>query len=84
MTGFNNIQPKIKMLKFEHRGKLSLYLEDGRVIIVPLSNFPPIRKLNYLQRKKWQILDGIGFTFQDTDELFHLSQILGSVDPPCC
>ena len=74
----------IKTLKFEHRGKLSIHLEDGRIIIIPLSYFPSIKKLSLDQRKKWQILDGIGFTFQDTDELFHLSQVLGHVNSPCC
>ena len=74
----------IKNLKFEHKGKLSIYLQDGRIIIVPLSFFPAIRKLSLAQRKKWQILDGVGFTFQDTDELFHLSKVLGYVDAPCC
>ncbi|MFH1319380.1 MAG: DUF2442 domain-containing protein [Bacteroidota bacterium] len=75
---------RIKNLKFEKKGKITIYLNDGRVIIVPLSFFPPIKKLSPTQRKKWQILDGVGFTFEDTDELFHLSQVLGHVNPPCC
>ena len=84
MNKLRDIQPRIKNLKFEHKGKIDIYLEDGRIIIVPLSYFPAIKKLSTYQRKKWQILDHIGFTFDDTDELFHLYEIIGKINPPCC
>jgi len=74
----------IKNIKFEHKGKISVCLSDGRIIIVPLSYFPTIKKLSSIQRKKWQILDGVGFTFEDTDELFHLSRVFNGVNAPCC
>ena len=83
MEGFLDIKPKIKNLKFPN-GKIEIYLVDGRIISVPLKYFPSIKKLTTVQRKKWGILDGIGFDFEDCDELFHLYQILGKVEPPCC
>ena len=83
MEGLTQIQPKIKKLKFP-KGKIEVYLEDGRIIVSPLKYFPSIKKLSVDQRKKWGILDGIGFDFEDCDELFHLYQILGKVNPPCC
>ncbi|MCH8317912.1 MAG: DUF2442 domain-containing protein [Bacteroidetes bacterium] len=83
MEGFENIEPKLKYLKFSN-GKIEVYLEDGRIIIVPLKYFPSIKKLNNLQRKKWKIIDRIGFLFQDCDEVFHLYQIMGKVKSTCC
>ena len=84
MERLRDIKPKIKTLKFENKGKIDIHLEDGRIIIVPLSCFPSIKKLSANQRKKWQVLDHIGFTFDDTDDLFHLYEIIGKVEPPCC
>lgn len=83
MERFLEIEPKIKNLKFPN-GKIEIYLEDGRIISVPLKYFPSIKKLTILKRKKWSILDGIGFLFEDSNEVFHLYQILGKVKPPCC
>jgi len=83
VEGFLEIEPKIKNLKFPN-GRIEIYLEDGRIISVPLKYFPSIKKLTMVQRKKWGILDGIGFDFEDCDELFHLYHIMGKVEPPCC
>lgn len=54
------------------RGRIELHLADGRLLSVPVRAFPEIRKLRLAQRQQWQILDGIGFTFQDSDAGFHL------------
>ena len=83
MERFLEIEPKIKNLKFPN-GKIEIYLEDDRIISVPLKYFPGIKKLNIAQRKKWSILDGIGFLFEDSDEVYHLYQIMGKVEHPCC
>ena len=81
MEGFTNTRARIKKLSFDQPGKMSLYLADGRIIIVPVSRFPGIKKLSLAQRQKWQILqggdEGDGFTFRDSDEVYHLEQILG-------
>ncbi len=77
MEGYINIKPAIKKLAFENRGKFELYLEDGRIITVPLSVFPEIKKLNSAQRKKWYIIDDVGFSFDDCDEVYHMEQVLG-------
>ena len=49
------------------RGWIELRLADGRRFSVPVCAFPEIRKLRLAQRQRWQILDGIGFTFADSD-----------------
>ena len=55
-------------------------LADGREIICLLQKFPSIKKLNQQQRKQIQIIDGIGFTFIECDEVFHIQQILGDFE----
>ena len=77
MEGFFRIKPTIKKLKFEQRGKMSIYLHDGRIVIVPVSSFPSIKKLKESERKHYQIIDKELFTFDKSDEIFHIEQILG-------
>ena len=76
--GAIGIRPVIDRINFEHRGKMSIYLEDGRTIIIPLSLFPSIKKLNEAQRKKYHISDGQIIIFNNCDEVFHIEQFLGS------
>ncbi len=54
------------------KGYIELQLADGMLLRAPVALFPDIKKLNLRQRQQWQILDGIGFTFADSDEGFHL------------
>jgi len=77
MEGFLKIKPEIKKLRFEQRGKMSIYLQDGRTIIVPVSSFPSIKRLKESDRKHYQIIDNELFTFDKTNEIFHIEQILG-------
>ena len=77
IEGFWNVTPKIKKIAFEQRGKINILLEDGRLIMVPVSKFPSIKKLTPQQRKKWYLF-GNGFSFDDCDEVYHLEQILGN------
>jgi len=78
MEGFINTEPKIKKLKFPN-GKIEVHLKDGRIITASLKYFPSIKKLTINQRKKWAILDEVGFDFKDSDEMFHIYQILGKL-----
>jgi len=79
IEGFWGTTPKIKLISFRIKGKVMVTLADGRIIIVPVSAFPSIKKLNMQQRKKWYIF-GNGFSFDDCDEVFHIEQILGNFD----
>jgi hypothetical protein len=80
IEGYLNVIPELKSVKFEHRGKIDIYFEDGRIIILPVSIFPSIKKLNSKQRKKIQLIGKEGFTFDECDEVFHIEQILGRYD----
>lgn len=42
----------IQKILFDTPGKISIKLDDGRVIIIPLKYFPEIQKLSLDKRKK--------------------------------
>jgi hypothetical protein len=67
-TKLKNTKICIEKLNFDSAGKISLKLEDGRVIIVPLKYFPDIQKLPVEKRKKYTIVDDrtILFTYSDS------------------
>ena len=77
IEGFWDVNPTIQKISFQTRGKIEVYLKDGRNIIVPISKFPSIKKLTPAQRQKWYIF-GNGFSFDDSDEVYHIEQILGN------
>ena len=67
------MQNQLTNLKFP-RGYVELHFQDGRILKTPVGLFPAIKRLTTKQRRHWQILDGVGFTFADSDEGFHLRQ----------
>ena len=77
IEGFWDIVPKIKGIDFKTRGKINVHFEDGRIVIVPISKFPGIKKLTSQQRQKWYLF-GNGFSFDDCNEVYHTEQILGN------
>jgi hypothetical protein len=77
MEGIIKVRPVIKKISFDTKAKITIILEDGRFIIVPLYYFPSIKKLTMLQKRKWYILDDQMFSFDDCNEVFHIEQILG-------
>lgn len=77
IEGYWDVIPQIKEVSFPKRGKMQITLKDGRIIIVAVSQFPSVKKLSMEQRKKWYIL-GNGFSFEDSDEVIHIEQILGN------
>jgi hypothetical protein len=77
MKGYADTLPAIRSLRFKG-AMMELHLADGRVISVPLKKFPSIKKLSPAQRKKHHILAGVGFDFDDSDEVYHISDFLGA------
>ena len=77
IEGFWDLKPRIKKVDFSMRGKISIYFQDGRVLIAPISSFPNIKTLTVSQRKKWYLF-GNGFSFEDCNEVFHIEQFLGN------
>jgi len=77
IEGYWNIKPKIKKLDFPTQGKMQVYLEDGRSLLIPLSAFPSIKKIPVNQRKKWYLIGG-GVTWDTCSEIVHVEQFLGN------
>ena len=72
-----NIKTGIKKLDFvSHRGKMMVYLTDGRQIIVPLSYFPDIKLLSVKDRTDWIILDEQFFTFARLSKVFSIEEVM--------
>ena len=67
----------IKSLDFSgHRGKLCAMLTDGRIIIVPISFFPDIKKLSVKEREDWMIHDDQFFTFHNLSRVYSVTDLL--------
>ncbi len=77
MCKLANTKIGIKKLDFKiYRGKMAVYLTDGREVIVPLSLYPDIRKLSLKDRSHWIILDDQFFTFEKLSIVFSISDIM--------
>lgn len=68
-----SIQSQLSSLRCPH-GYVELSFEDGYVMRMAVSLLPAIQQPTISQRQQWQILDGTGFIFADSDEGYHLSQ----------
>ena len=77
IEGYWDVTPKIKKVSFSIRGKMSVSLEDGRVITVPISAFPSIKKVPVNERKQYYLTAG-GVTWDSCPEVIHIEQILGN------
>lgn len=58
---------------------MQVELVDGRIIIVPLSAFPSIKKIPLKERKNYYLMGG-GFTWDCCNEIIHIEQVLGCFD----
>ena len=57
ITKLKNSPMSIEKVLFDLPGKMSIKLEDGRIIIIPLRYFPELQKLPLEKRKKHTIVD---------------------------
>lgn len=72
-----NIKVGIKKLDFtEKRGKMAVYLTDGREVIVPVSMFKDISAMPLKERNKWYILDDQYFTFENMGRVYSVTDVL--------
>ena len=75
--GYFNITPKIKSLSFPKRGYFQVALEDGRIIIMPVSAFPSLKKVPVKERRNYYFIGG-GVSWDSCPEVIHIEQILGN------
>lgn len=77
MCKMKDINVGIKKLDFtDYRGKMAVYLTDGREIVLPLSFFPEIKNLPLKKRKEWMILDDQFFTFAGLSKVYSITDLL--------
>jgi hypothetical protein len=72
-----DIHIAIQKINFDLAGKISLKLEDGRIIIVPIRYFPELSKLPVEKRKKYTIVDDRTVLFTYSDSVYHLEDFIG-------
>lgn len=73
---FNNCSLEMKKIQFSGND-MKIYLSSGRIIIVPLSKFPEIKKLSLTQKSKYHIAGGISLDFDASDEVYHINELIG-------
>ena len=76
---YKNIVPVIGRVRFA-KEKIIIDLLDGRVVSLPMNNFPDIKKLSASQKRKHKILAGMGLMFDDLDTVYHVSDFLGKTE----
>ena len=76
-TPLKNKTMSIQKILFETPGKMSIKLDDGRVIIIPLKYFPELQKLSLDKRKKYTIVDDRTILFSFTNSIYHLEDFIG-------
>ena len=67
----------IKQVLFDIPGKITLKLEDGRIIITPLKYFSELQKLSVDKRKKYTIVDDRTILFSYANSIYHLEDFMG-------
>ena len=67
----------IEKILFDIAGKITIKLEDGRLLIVPLKYFPEIQKMSVDKRKKYTIVDDRTILFLHSDSVYHLEDFVG-------
>jgi hypothetical protein len=88
MESFNNVKAGkkittinktmcIEKVLFDLPGKITLKMEDGRMIISPLKYFPDLQKLSVDKRKKHTIVDDRTILFTYSDAVYHLEDFIG-------
>jgi hypothetical protein len=76
-TLLKNRSISIEKILFDKPGKITLKLDDGRLIITPLKYFPEIQKMTVDKRKKHTIVDDRTILFAYSDSVYHLEDFMG-------
>ncbi len=77
MCKYKDTNLGIKKLDFGlKRGMMAVYLTDGRVVLVPVSMFPEIKKLSLPQRENYMIMDDQYFSFDAMSKIYSIKDVL--------
>ena len=70
------IKATIDKIAFEKRGYMTIYLEDGRILSVPIRNYPNLKQIPIRLRENWMILDGQYLTFLGQSQIFSITEFM--------
>lgn len=77
MCKYKDTNLGIKKLDFGmKRGAMAVFLTDGRVVIVPVSMFPDIKRLSRSQREDYMIMDDQYFSFNALSKIYSVKDVL--------
>ena len=77
MCKYKDTNLGIKKLDFGmKRGMMAVFLTDGRVVMVPISMFPDIKKLSLAQREDYLIMDDQYFSFDAMSKIYSIKDVL--------
>ena len=77
MCKYKDTNLGIKKLDFGmKRGAMAVYPTDGRVVIVPVSMFPDIKRLSRSQREDYMIMDDQYFSFDALSKIYSVKDVL--------
>ena len=76
MCKYKDTDLGIKKLDFRKRGMMIVYLTDGRVVMVPVSMFPDIKRLSLAQREDYMIMDDQYFSFEAMSKIYSVKDVL--------
>jgi hypothetical protein len=76
-TLLKNKTMSIQKILFDTPGKISIKLEDGRILIVPLKYFPELQKLSVEERKKYTIVDDRTILFSVLVSFYLIEDFMG-------
>ena len=77
MCKYKDTNLGIKKLDFGmKRGAMAVYLTDGRVVIVPVSMFPDIKRLSRSQREDYMIIDDQYLSFDALSKIYSVKDVL--------
>lgn len=79
MCKYKDTNLGIKKLDFGmKRGMMAVFLTDGRVVMVPVSMFPDIKKLSLSQREDYMIMDDQYFSFDAMSKIYSINRAYAS------
>lgn len=71
--------PKIKSVEFLNSSIMFIHLANDRTFLVPLDQFPEIKKLTPEQKADFEIIDEQNLSFLAIDEVYSVSDLLGII-----
>ena len=73
----NGVKVEMKKVDFStFKGKMAIYLSDGRIVITPVGLFPYIKKLSLKERKAYFIVEGQYLAFMRQPEMYPVTDFL--------